>query len=122
MTRIVALSIMLTLAAGPSATLLCRVACEHTASPQAAGSGCHHVGSGAAATFRDTDTGSCDDLLALTPLARVDLRMISGSEGQAAVIGPRRHFTASIVHSSARINPAGDRPLDRRLLITTLRI
>jgi len=27
-----------------------------------------------------------------------------------------------LVHSSARINPAGDRPLDRRLLITTLRI
>ncbi|HEU4688320.1 MAG TPA: hypothetical protein VFS23_08175 [Vicinamibacterales bacterium] len=117
MFRAAVLSIVLTLVAGPNASLLCAVWCH----PEAAAAGpCEHRD----ATTTITSNDSCPDIAAVTTaFVREDVRRgVSSSEGQIAVLVAPFEFVAppqsSLFGRELRQHP----PLEARPLVVTLRI
>jgi hypothetical protein len=115
----VVLSIVLTLAVGPNAAVLCNVWCHLH---EAAATGCHHQD--ATASPRVTGDDHCNDVAAITPtFVREDVRpSLSAPDVLHALVGPRLDFIPSPSVTRADHEPAQDWPLEKRPLSTALRI
>jgi hypothetical protein len=119
MFRAVVLSIVLTLAAGPSTALLCRMLCD----PQAAATdGCHHTT--AAASTRVASEDRCDDRgLSVAGFVREDVRPSgSASKRHYAVSVPRYHLALATTDDSYCETAWPESSLEKRPLPTNLRI
>lgn len=118
--RAAVLSIVLTLVAGPNASLLCAVWCHPEAA--AAAERCEHPD--ATDTANVTANGSCPDTAAVTPaLVREDVRRgISASDGQAAVLVPSFQFVARPTTPEFGGESRQHPPLEARPLVLALRI
>jgi hypothetical protein len=119
MFRAVVLSIVLTLAAGPSAALLCRMLCD----PQAAATdGCHHTTAAASTSVASQDT--CDDRgLSVAGFVREDVRRCGPApERHCAVSVPRYHLADATTDDSFREIAWPESSLEKRPLSTNLRI
>ena len=116
--RAAVLSIVLTLAAGPNATLLCAVLCH----PEATAGPCEHRDPTGIPSI--TSNGSCPDIAtAQTAFVREDVRRtVSSSGGQAAaVVQPFQYLPPP--KSSMFVRETGQHPpLEARPLILALRI
>lgn len=118
MFRAAALSIALTLTAGPSVGLLCTSWCDTQA---AAASGCHHADSGPTVAVAADD--ECDDaaLRVGTYLREDPQRGVSTPAGDRAVSVPR-HQLPPLTFETRPWHTSTPRPLERRPLSGNLRI
>jgi hypothetical protein len=117
--RLVLLSIVLTLAAGQNAALLCKVWCDPHEAPA---SGCHHQH---APTFPSATAGDhCNDVVLNVPaFVREDERpRVSAPDVQHALAGPRFQFAPPLTVTRPGNPPGQDWLLERRPLVTALRI
>lgn len=113
--RAVVLSIVLTLAVGPNASLLCAVWCH----PDAASAGqCEHPN--ATNTPRLGTDDSCPAIAAgSTAFVREDMRRgVSASQAQNAVVVPPFQFTLPLRHAPSTREAAQSPPLETRPLVT----
>ena len=118
MLRAIALSVVLALAAGPSASLLCKAWCDpHVA----AENGCHGQGAGEAASVASDD--SCQDSVQeSTVFLKEDARR-TASEDSAPAVATARFQRAPSTSDSRPIWRRGRAPSDPpRPLDTPLRI
>jgi hypothetical protein len=115
----VVLSIVLTLAVGPNAAVLCNVWCHLH---EAAATGCHHQD--AATSPRVTGDDHCNDVAAIVPtFVREDVRpSLSAPDVQHALVGPRLDFIPSSSATRSDHEPGRDWSLEKRPLSTALRI
>jgi hypothetical protein len=117
--RAAVLSIVLTLAAGPNASLLCAVWCHPEA---AAAEPCEHRD--ATYTANVTANDSCPDIAAVTTaFVREDVRSgVSASDGQTAVLVPPFQFVAppTALEFGGEFRPHP--PREARPLVLALRI
>lgn len=118
MFRALALSIVLTFAAGPSAALLCRTGCNP---PAAAAGGCHPTASTVSTSV--ADHGMCHDPgLGVAAFLREDVRRgLSAPEGDQAVLAPRYHLVDTTAYDRHRHTSWPEWSLDKRPL-SVLRI
>lgn len=119
MFRAAVLSIVLTLVAGPNASLLCAVWCH----PEAAAAGpCEHRGP--TDTPSVTASDSCPDMAAVTTaFVREDVRRgVSASEDQTAVLVPPFQFVAPPTTPEFGGEFRQHPPLEARPLVLALRI
>lgn len=116
--RAAVLSIVLTLAVGPNATLLCRTWCDRQA---AAASGCHHEAPTISPRVGDE---SCDDMaLSAAAFLREEVRRpVSAPDAAHAVLVPRYRLAQSTIDASRRHEPGREWPLEERPLPFVLRI
>jgi hypothetical protein len=113
------LSIVLTLATGPSAALLCKTWCI----PQAVqANGCHHLAPTASTSVSAHDT--CDDLgPGLAPYVREDMRRgVSVPDVAHAIVVPSYQFRPSTINARPCHQPGREWSLEQRPLSTILRI
>jgi len=117
--RAAVLSIVLTLAVGPNATLLCRTWCDPQA---AAASVCRHEAPATSPSVAGDD--SCDNMvLSAAAFLRKDVRRgVSAPDAAHAVLVPRYQLAQSTTDASRRHEPGREWPLDKRPLPTVLRI
>lgn len=115
---VAALSIVLTLAVGPNATLLCRTWCDHKA---AAVSGCHHETPGTSPSVAGDDT--CKNVLSAAAFLREDVRggAPSHSAAQADLV-PRYQLARLVSDARPGHEPGREWLLEKRPLPTVLRI
>jgi hypothetical protein len=116
--RLAALSIALTVAAGPSATLLCRTWCD----PQAAATRCHEDAFTSPSVVADD---GCDKLvLSSAAFVREDVRRrgVSSSGGEHAIPVPRYQLARLTTDESLGHKPGRDWSLEKQPLETALRI
>lgn len=117
--RAAVLSIVLTLVAGPNASLLCAVWCH----PETATAGpCEHPDP--ASTPGVTSSDSCPDVAAVTTaFVREDVRYgAPSSEGQIAILVGPFQFVAPPQASDFGRELRHHQPLEARPLVVTLRI
>lgn len=119
MFRALVLSIALTVAAGPSAAILCRAWCNP---PVAPADGCHHAASTASISVAANDT--CDDrALSAAAFVREDVRRgVPSPDGPYALLVPRHHLADTTSDDSRRQNSWPESALEKRPLATNLRI
>lgn len=113
------LSIVLTLATGPSAALLCKTWCT----PQAVqANGCHKMAPTASTKVGGHDT--CDDLgLGLAPYIREDMRRgVSVPDVAHAILVAGYQFRPSTINALPCHEPGREWSLEQRPLSTILRI
>jgi hypothetical protein len=117
--RAAVLSTVLTLALGPNAKVVCITWCDAHAP---AASGCQHENSGPSAAV--TADESCDTIVPDTPaLVREDVRRIEvGSDTRHTAIVPRSQFALSITDVRFDPEPGHGWSLEKRPLVTALRI
>lgn len=117
--RAAVLSIVLTLAVGPNASLLCAVWCHPDA---AAAASCEHRDPTSTSSVAAKD--GCPDIAAGTAaLVREDVRRgMSTSDGQHAVVVPPFHFTLPPTLPEFGRQPGQHPPLEARPLVLALRI
>ena len=145
MLRTVALSIVLTLAVGPEAALLCRAWCQ----PQVAGaSACNHglaaAGANASPHGEPAASGVSDDIegsaapsvvwddicpycdkggLVAVPFLREDgRRSVSALDSLKTILISRYQFAPSTTHSRSQHEPGREWSLEERHLPTVLRV
>ena len=118
MFRAAVLTIVLTLSAGPSATLLCKTWCN----PQSAAGRCHDTTSAGSTSVAANH--KCDDAgfgaAALIPEG--GLRSVSAPERHHAVLGPRHHLANPAADRGPRGRSSVQSSLEKRPLTTNLRI
>lgn len=118
MFRASVLSIVLTLAAGPNAALLCRTWCDPQA---AAASGCHQEAPATSPSMAGDDT--CDNVLSAAAFLREDVRGgVASQDADQAVLVPRYHLAYSAIAARPGQEPGCGWSLDHRPLSTALRI
>ena len=123
MFRAIVFSIVLTVAASPSTTLLCKVWCDRTHGPQtAAASGCHHRAPAVSARVAGDD--ACESLvLGVAAFLREDVRRLASAPARDhAVVVPRYQFANSTANDSPHATRAAQWALEKRPLSTALRI
>ena len=119
MFRVAVLSIVVALAVGENARLLCTVWCDPT---EAAAAGFHHHDSTNSSSVKGADPCS-NAVLSVTAFVREDMRRaVSAPDAQQAVAVPRYQFSPSTAETRARGDSARKRSLENRPLETTLRI
>lgn len=119
MFRVAVLSIVMTLAAGPGASLLCVLWCH----PQAAAAEpCGHRGTTSAPGVTTND--GCPDISAgSTAFVREDLlRGVFTPQAQHAVVVPPFQFTPPSRHAALSRTTTQSRQLEARPLVLALRI
>lgn len=119
MFRTAVLSMVLTVAAGPSVTLLCRTWCNpHVA----VASGCHHEDRSTSVSTAGGDR--CKDVvLRAGALLREDVRRgVFSPRGERAISVLRYQFARSTIDARLGPEPGRDWSLDKRPLTTALRI
>jgi hypothetical protein len=117
--RAAVLSIVLTLAVGPNASLLCAVWCH----PDAASTGsCEHPDPTSTPSVNAKD--GCPDIAAGTSaLVREEMRRgVSASDGQHAVVVPPFQFVPPPTPPEFGREPGQHPPLEARPLVLALRI
>ena len=119
MFRATVLSIVLTLVAGPNASVLCKAWCDPAA---AAATGCHHTDSTPSATLTGTD--DCGKAVPNSAVvAKEDARPgAPSSDPQQAVMVPRHHRAISSSEAHPGDDPGCMWSLAQRPLVTALRI
>jgi hypothetical protein len=117
--RLAVLSIVLTLAAGQNAALLCKVWCDPHKAPA---TGCHQQH--APTSLSVTGVDHCNDVvLSVAAFVREDVRpLVSAPDGQHALVARRFQFGPSLTGTRSGNTPGQDRLLEKRLLLTALRI
>jgi len=116
--RAAALSIVLTLAVGPSASLLCRTWCDPHA---AAASGCHQEDPPGSPSAGGDD--SCDhQVLSAAFVPENVRRALSSPDWDHAIPVPRYQLAHSTIDAPPRHEPGREWPLEKRPLPTVLRI
>jgi len=123
--RIAVLSIVLALAARPSATLLCSAWCDRTpAAPSAAGMTCHHNNAVVAASASVAADDTCESLiLDASAFIREDTeRLVSPSSGHDAALTPQHQLPGATVTGCPAFNGPGEWAFEHRPLSTALRI
>lgn len=116
--RAFVLSIVLTLAGGPNASLLCRTWCDPQA---AAASGCRHEDPATSPSVAGDD--SCDKVVLSAAFLREDVRRgASAPDADDAVLVPRCQLAHSTTDARPRQEPGREWSLDHRPLSTALRI
>jgi hypothetical protein len=117
--RAALLSIVLTLAVGPTASLLCVVLCHPHAVSAAS---CEHRDPNSTPSVAAKD--DCPDIAAGTAaLVREEVRRgVSTSDGQHAVVVPPFRFTSPPSSSAFGREPGQHPPLGARPLVLALRI
>lgn len=119
MFRATVLSIVLTLVAGPNASVLCKAWCDPAA---AAATGCHHTDSTPSATLTGTD--DCGKAVPNSAVVvKEDARRgAPSSDPQQAVMVPRHHRAISSSEAHPGDDPGCTWSLAQRPLVTALRI
>ena len=119
MFRATVLSIVLTLAAGPNASVLCKAWCDRAA---AAARGCHHTDGSPSATLTGTD--DCGKAVPnRAVVVKEDARRgAPSSPPQQAVMVPRHHRAISSSEAHPGDDPEFTWSLAQRPLVTALRI
>lgn len=119
MFRVAVLSIVVALAVGQNAGLLCKVWCHP---PEAVANGCHHHDSTTSSSVKGDDT--CSNVaLGVTAFVREDVRgTASAPHAQQAVAVPPYQFSPSTAETRARGDSAREWSLEKRPLKTALRI
>ena len=119
MLRAAALSIVLALAAGPNASLLCKAWCG---SQTAAASECHdHDGDSAAPSVEGGDR--CDTMPGAAPFLREgERRDVPAPDAEWTIPVPRFQLPDSPAGARPGQEPGRDWPLEKRPLATALRI
>jgi hypothetical protein len=122
--RIAVLSIVLALAARPSATLLCSAWCDRTpAAPSAAGMPCHHNTAVAAASASVAAGDTCESFLDASAFIREDTdRLASPSSGHDAVLIPRHQLPRLTGTDRPAFHGSCERALENRPFLAALRI
>jgi hypothetical protein len=116
--RAAVLSIVLTFAVGPSASVLCRAWCD----PQSASStGCSHNAPADAPSIGDNN--NCEVVVTSVAAVRQDERrgMLDPGVDQSTLVS-RYHLASSVADLRTALRPAHARLLEHRPLVTTLRI
>jgi hypothetical protein len=112
--RATLVSIVLSLAVGQPASLLCKVACDGARE-------CHHEYSGSTSPDVASDT-SCDHVApGVSPFLKEDSRRTSAPSGDAIEV-PRSGLDASTIDTLAGREPGQLWSLEKRPLVTALRI
>ena len=113
------LSIVVALAVGQNAGLLCKVWCHP---PEAVANGCRHQESTTSSSVKGDDT--CSNVaLGVTAFVREDVRGTASALGaQQAVAVPPYQFSPSTAETRARGDSAREWSLEKRPLKTALRI
>jgi hypothetical protein len=116
--RAFVLSIVLTLAVGQNATLLCRAWCDPQA---AAASGCHHEESTNSPTMGGN---SCDHaVLSIGAFLREEVgRAVDAPDAARAIFVPRYQISQSSTDARVAQKPEREWSLEKRPLSTALRI
>ena len=145
MLRTVALSIVLTLAVGPEAALLCRAWCHpQVASASACNHGLaaadanpsHHGEPAASSAPDDVEASAAQSVvwddtcpycdkggLVAVPFLREDgRRSVSALDSLQAILVPRYQFAPSTIHSRAQHEPGREWSLEGRHLPSVLRV
>lgn len=119
MFRTIVFAIVLTFAAGPNASLLCRTWCD----PQAATpSDCDHGRPGSSPTVAGDDACG-DDALVLATFVREDVRRSAPPAGSAAaILIPRDQLVGPTPDARRESAPADQRSLGPKPLSAALRI
>ena len=119
MFRAALLSIVLTLAIGPNASLLCRAACDQ---PKAAGSGCDHKGPVTSASVAGDNC--CDEaLLGVAEFLAKDVRSdVSFANAHRATPQFASELVRPAVDARPGDKPGREWPIDQQRLKTTLRL
>lgn len=110
---------MLTLAVGHNTALLCKAWCDPR---EAATTGCHHQEPTASASLSGND--NCDNVvLSTAALVRENVRRGSTTAGtHDAIVVPRFRVAPSTTDTSSGYEPGRELAIERRPLVTTLRI
>ena len=129
--RAVVLSIVLTLAAGPEAALLCRAWCHplvavasacHDEKPFGASSASHHGEPSAGSSVAgDNPCDNCDHAVGAAQFIREDLTL-NVSAPDHAILVPRQQLFHSTIDARPGQEPGREGSLEARRLPTTLRI
>lgn len=116
--RVAVLSIVLTLAVGQNARLLCKVWCDPH---EAAATSCHDQDSASPSVTGDDD---CNNVVpSVAALVREDMRRsVSAPDAQHAIVVQRFQFARSLTDTRPGHEPWQDWSLEKRLLVTALRI
>ena len=119
MFRATVLSIVLTLVAGPNASVQCKAWCDPAA---AAAAGCHHRDGIPSATLTGTD--DCGEAVPNSAIVvKEDARRgAPSSDPQQAVVVPRHHRAISSSEAHPGHDPGCTWSLAQRPLVTALRI
>ncbi|HEX2344687.1 MAG TPA: hypothetical protein VHI98_29730 [Vicinamibacterales bacterium] len=119
MFRATVLSIVLTLMAGPSASILCKAWCDPA---DAAAQGCHHRDASTSPALTGTD--DCDNpVFTRAVLVKEDVRRsVSSPDTRQALIVPRYQYFASASGTHIWDEPGRGSPLAQPPLVTALRI
>jgi hypothetical protein len=114
------LTVVLTLVVGPDASLLCKVWCNQHAP---AAKGCHHRDSGNTAPHAASST-TCDNVApGVSAFLKEDApHTASTSNGDHAIEVPRYQHAASTVHARPDHEPEHEWGLEKRPLVTALRL
>ena len=117
--RAAVLSIVLTLAVGPNATVLCRTWCDRQS---AAATGCHHEAATTSPNVASDD--NCDDMgLSAAAFLREEVRRpVFAPDAAHAVLVPRYRLAQSTIDASRRHEPGRVWPFGQRPLPAVLRI
>ena len=116
--RAAVLSIVLTLAVGPNAALLCRTWCDQQV---ATASRCHHETSTTSPNVAGDD--SCDSSVLSAAFLREDVRRgVSPPDGDQAIPIPRYQVACSTIDARPGHEPGREWSLEKRPLSTALRI
>jgi len=117
--RVAVLSVVLTLAVGPNASLLCRTRCDQKA---AAASGCHHEELTGSAIVAGDD--GCDHVvLGVAVFLREDARRgVSAADAAHAIVVPRYQVAYSTIDGHPGHEPGREWSLEKRPLPTALRL
>lgn len=117
--RAAVLSIVMTLAVGQNAALLCRAWCESQA---ADASGCHHEQQASSTSVSADDI--CDHVvLSLAAVLREDVRRgVFAPDADYAILVSRYQLAPSKTDPRPRHQAARERSLEQRPLSTTLRV
>jgi len=117
--RTIVFLIVLTFAAGPNASLLCRTWCD----PQAATPSDCHQDRSSTSTAAMGDDACGNDALVLATFVREDVRRPSLAPGSTvAILIPRYQLDRSTLVARRESAPARQRLLDPKLLSAALRI
>ena len=135
MLRTVALSIVLTLAAGPEAALLCRAWCQpqvaaaganasHHGEPAASSASGEVEGAAAPSVVWDDTCPYCDKggLVAVPFLREDGRRSVSALDSLKTILISRYQFAPSTTHSRPQHEPGREWSLDERHLPFVLRV
>ena len=118
MLRITVLSIVLTLASGQNAALLCKLWCD---THKAVATACHHQDGATSPSVTSGD--DCDDLvLSLVAIVRQDVRPHGSARGADPALVESRFQFASSTDTSPGHDPGRHSSHEKPPLITALRI